>query len=100
MGALKEVIAKVERENETLVAERMQLVNRAAVSFEDLTPRPKYGDYYLLDRNTHLNSTSQIFNCLIEAYEGSKDQLFEKYFLAKRNRKLMEIEAIREKTVR
>lgn len=33
MEGLKEVIAKVEHENETLVAERMQLVNRAAVAF-------------------------------------------------------------------
>jgi hypothetical protein len=37
---MKEVISKVEKENEILVAERSKLVNRAAVSFEDLTPRP------------------------------------------------------------
>lgn len=65
MESLKEVIAKVERENETLVAERMQLVNRAAVAFEDLTPRPKYGDHYLVDRNTYFNSTAQIMNSII-----------------------------------
>jgi hypothetical protein len=48
----------------------------------------------------HLNPTTHIINCLIEAHEGPKQQLFEKYFLAKKNRKLAEIEAIREKTVK
>jgi hypothetical protein len=66
MEGMKEVIAKVEKENETLVAERMQLVNRAAVAFEDLTPRPKYHEYFLLDNNTHLNATSQIMASLLE----------------------------------
>ena len=76
MEGLKEVIAKVEHENETLVAERMQLVNRAAVAFEDLTPRPKYGDFFLIDRNTHLNPTSQIMQALLEAQEGPKEVIF------------------------
>lgn len=66
MDGIKEVIAKVESENETLVAERMQLVNRAAVAFEDLTPRPKYHEFFLLDRNTHLNATSQIMEALLD----------------------------------
>lgn len=60
------MIGKVERENETLVAERMQLVNRAAVAFEDLTPRPKYHEFFLLDHSTNLNSTSQIMASLLE----------------------------------
>ena len=76
MAGLKEVIAKVEGENEALVAERMQLVNRAAVAFEDLTPRPKYGDFFLIDRNTHLNPTSQIVQALLEAQEGPKEVIF------------------------
>ena len=76
MDGLKEVIAKVERENETLVAERTQLVNRAAVAFEDLTPRPKYGDFFLIDRNTHLNPTKQILQSLLEAQEGSNQAIF------------------------
>lgn len=58
MNGLKEIIAKVEAENESLSAERIKLVNRAAVSFDDLTPRPKYSDYYLIDTGTYLNPTN------------------------------------------
>ena len=39
---LKEVISKVEHENELLVSERAKMINRAAVSIDELTPRPKY----------------------------------------------------------
>lgn len=62
---MKMVIAKVESENETLVAERAKLVNRAAVSFEDLTPRPKYAEYFGVDEGTNIHSTTQIFQGLL-----------------------------------
>ena len=42
MMGLKEIIAKVEAENNDLVSERARLANRAAVAFEELTPRPNY----------------------------------------------------------
>ena len=86
---MKLVIAKVEGENETLVAERARLVNRAAVSFEELTPRPKYAEYFGIDESTNIHSTSQILQGLLEAIPGQKSAVFERYFLAKKNRKLM-----------
>jgi hypothetical protein len=54
----------------------------------------------LLDTNTNLNPTNQIFKSLMELQEGQHAEIFEKYFLAKKNRKLMECEAIRDKTVK
>ncbi len=36
----------------------------------------------------------------MELQEGQHAEIFEKYFLAKKNRKLMECEAIRDKTVK
>ena len=36
----------------------MKLVNRAAVTFEDLTPRPKYSNHFKFDEKINLISTS------------------------------------------
>ena len=65
MMGLKEIIAKVEGENEQLVSERMHLVNRAAVSFTDLTPRPKYKAIFEMAVKSHINSTADIFSNLV-----------------------------------
>ena len=46
---MKNLISKVEAENELLVSERAKLVNRAAVAFTDLTPRPKYDSLFTLE---------------------------------------------------
>ncbi len=58
MEGLQLIIKKVENENEILVAERAKLVNRAAVTFEELTPRPKYSNYFVFDSKVNINSTS------------------------------------------
>lgn len=54
----------------------------------------------MIDNNTYLNPTNQIFKSLMELQEGQNIEIFQKYFLAKKNRKLLECEAIREKTVK
>ena len=66
MDALQLIIRKVENENEILVAERAKLVNRAAVTFEDLTPRPKYSNFFVFDEKVNLKSTGEIVTKLIE----------------------------------
>jgi hypothetical protein len=64
MDGMRDIVEKVERENEALVSERAKLVNRAAVSFEQLTPRPGYSSFFKLSKEANLKPTKEIFSAL------------------------------------
>lgn len=72
MESMKAIIRKVEAENETLVSERIKLVNRAAVTFEDLTPRPKYSSFFAIDPDKFMLPTRKITEVLLDQLQGSK----------------------------
>ena len=99
MMGLKEIIAKVEEENNNLVSERSRLVNRAAVAFEELTPRPKYKEIFEISMKNHINSTADIFSNILEKTALSNKQIVQDIILKKKSCKLKEVEAIREKVV-
>lgn len=99
MMGLKEIIAKVEEENNNLVSERSRLVNRAAVAFEELTPRPKYKEIFEISMKNHINSTADIFSNILEKTALSNKQIVQDIILKKKSSKLKEVEAIREKVV-
>lgn len=82
MESMKAIIQKVEAENETLVSERVQLVNRAAVTFEDLTPRPKYSSFFAIDPSKFILPTRKITDILIDQLPGNKQEFCNKYFLS------------------
>lgn len=54
------------------MSERIKLVNRAAVTFDDLTPRPKYSSYFGVNPEKNLLPTRQIFEIMINQLPGSK----------------------------
>lgn len=100
MMGMKEVIAKVQGENDVLVSERASMTNRAAVAFTELTPRPKYHQLLGISLKCQLDSTSDIFSKMLDNSALNTKELISKIAHSKTtNTELEEVEVKREKIV-
>lgn len=88
---MNEVIAKVEQQNNVLTSERMKLVSRAAVSFDEFTPRPKYRQILGIGQKVKICSTKDIFSILVENKSISMNDLLSKIVIKQKSDKLKKV---------
>lgn len=74
------------------------MVNRAAVAFEDLTPRPKYNELVGFGHTVSSSSTNEIL-AQLSANPENRKQILEGLKQKSRNLKMQEAESVRKKVV-